>query len=37
VWVDEEKYAHFDPDQLTVKIPESTADVRIKVRIEPVS
>jgi hypothetical protein len=35
VWADGEKYAHFDADNLTVRIPDSKEAVQIKVRIEP--
>lgn len=35
VWVNEEKYAQFDAEGLTVRVPESKDPVKIKVRIEP--
>ena len=35
VWADGEQYAHFDADNLTVRIPDSKEAVQIKVRIEP--
>jgi mannose/cellobiose epimerase-like protein (N-acyl-D-glucosamine 2-epimerase family) len=35
VWANGEKYAHFDADGLTVRIPDSKDAVPIKVRIEP--
>jgi mannose/cellobiose epimerase-like protein (N-acyl-D-glucosamine 2-epimerase family) len=35
VWVNGEKYEHFDADALTVRIPDSKEAVPIKVRIEP--
>ena len=35
VWANGEKYAHFDADALTVRVPDSKEAVPIKVRIEP--
>jgi mannose/cellobiose epimerase-like protein (N-acyl-D-glucosamine 2-epimerase family) len=35
VWANGEKYAHFDADGLTVRVPDSKEAVQIKVRIEP--
>jgi mannose/cellobiose epimerase-like protein (N-acyl-D-glucosamine 2-epimerase family) len=35
VWANGEKYAHFDADGLTVRVPDSKEAVPIKVRIEP--
>ena len=35
VWANGEKYSHFDADALTVRVPDSTEAVPIKVRIEP--
>jgi mannose/cellobiose epimerase-like protein (N-acyl-D-glucosamine 2-epimerase family) len=35
VWANEEKYAQFDADGLTVRVPESKEPVKIRVRIEP--
>ena len=36
VWIDEEPYLHFDPQALTVSLPDSAGTVRVKVRLEPV-
>ena len=35
VWANGEKYAHFDADGLTVRVPDSKEAVQIKVRLEP--
>jgi mannose/cellobiose epimerase-like protein (N-acyl-D-glucosamine 2-epimerase family) len=35
VWANGEKYAHFDTDGLTVRVPDSKEAVQIKVRLEP--
>ena len=37
VWIDDEPYKNFEADALTVKLPDTKDQVRIKVRIEPVS
>lgn len=34
-WVDGEPYANFDPDALTVRLPDTKTRVTVKVRIEP--
>jgi hypothetical protein len=36
VWIDDEPYANFDAAALTVKLPESKQQVRVKVRVAPV-
>jgi mannose/cellobiose epimerase-like protein (N-acyl-D-glucosamine 2-epimerase family) len=35
VWVDDESYANFDATGLTVKLPDTKEQVRVKVRITP--
>jgi anti-anti-sigma factor len=35
VWVDGEEYSDFDAEGLTVKLPETEADVKVKVRVVP--
>ena len=35
VWIDDEPYSNFDAENLTVKLPETKQQVRVKVRIEP--
>jgi len=37
VWADDEPYTDFDAENLTVKIPATGKDVRIKVRLTPVA
>jgi mannose/cellobiose epimerase-like protein (N-acyl-D-glucosamine 2-epimerase family) len=37
VWIDDEPYKAFDPDALTVSLPESRDRQRVRVRIEPTS
>jgi hypothetical protein len=34
-WIDDAEYTNFDADALTVKLPETDAQVRVKVRIAP--
>ncbi|MEI6291795.1 MAG: N-acyl-D-glucosamine 2-epimerase, partial [Chloroflexota bacterium] len=36
VWVNDELYANFDAERLTVKLPETNKQVRVKVRLVPV-
>lgn len=36
VWIDDEPYADFDPAALTVKLPASSAPVRVKALVVPV-
>jgi mannose/cellobiose epimerase-like protein (N-acyl-D-glucosamine 2-epimerase family) len=36
VWIDDEPYDNFDAEALTVKLPDTKQQVRVKVRIEPV-
>lgn len=36
VWIDDEPYSDFDADGLTVKLPRTKEQVRVKVRIVPV-
>jgi len=36
VWVEEQPYADFDAENLTVTLPEREERVRVKVRIEPI-
>ncbi len=35
-WIDDEPYTNFDAEKLTVKLPESDTQVRVKIRIDPV-
>jgi mannose/cellobiose epimerase-like protein (N-acyl-D-glucosamine 2-epimerase family) len=35
VWVNDEKYSDFDADRLTIKVPDSREETRIKARIVP--
>jgi len=35
-WIDDVEYTNFDADALTVKLPETDTQVRVKVRIAPV-
>ena len=35
VWIDGEPYTNFDAAGLTVKLPETKEQVRVKVRVEP--
>ena len=35
VWIDGEDYKNFDAENLTVKLPASTGDLRVKVRVSP--
>lgn len=37
VWVNDEPYANFDAEKLTVKLPDTKEQVRVKVRITPVA
>lgn len=37
VWANEEEYSNFDPERLTVRLPDSREPTKIKVRIAPVS
>jgi hypothetical protein len=34
-WIDDEPYSNFDAEGLTVKLPDTKEQVRVKVRIEP--
>jgi hypothetical protein len=34
-WIDDEPYTHFDANALTVHLPDTTEQVRVRVRIEP--
>jgi mannose/cellobiose epimerase-like protein (N-acyl-D-glucosamine 2-epimerase family) len=36
VWIDDEPYTCFDPQALTVSLPDATESLRVKVRLEPV-
>jgi hypothetical protein len=36
VWIDDEPYDNFDAEALTVKLPDTKQQVRVKVRVEPV-
>ena len=36
VWIDGEDYKDFDAENLTVKLPAATGDLRVKVRVSPV-
>ena len=36
VWINDEPYKNFDADYLTVKLPTTKEQVRVKVRVEPV-
>ena len=36
VWVDDEPYANYDADGLSVKLPETDKQVRVRVRIDPI-
>jgi mannose/cellobiose epimerase-like protein (N-acyl-D-glucosamine 2-epimerase family) len=36
VWINDEPYQNFDADNLTVKLPTTKEQVRVKVRVEPV-
>jgi len=36
VWINDEPYQNFDADALTVKLPTTKEQVRVKVRVEPV-
>jgi anti-anti-sigma factor len=35
VWINDEPYGDFDAENLTVKLPQSTEDVRVRVRVAP--
>lgn len=35
VWINDEPYSNFDADRLTVKLPDTKEQVRVKVRITP--
>ncbi len=35
VWVDGKEYQDFDPGRLTVKLPDASDDLRVRVRIIP--
>jgi mannose/cellobiose epimerase-like protein (N-acyl-D-glucosamine 2-epimerase family) len=35
VWINDEPYSNFDADRLTVKLPETKEQVRVKVRLTP--
>jgi mannose/cellobiose epimerase-like protein (N-acyl-D-glucosamine 2-epimerase family) len=35
VWIDDEPHADFDPKELTVRLPESAAPLRVRVVLEP--
>jgi hypothetical protein len=35
VWIDGDPYKNFEPESLTVKLPETKERVRVKVRIVP--
>lgn len=35
VWIDDEPYTDFDAEELTVRLPESDRDQRVRVEIEP--
>ncbi|MCB0164958.1 MAG: hypothetical protein KDI79_12070, partial [Anaerolineae bacterium] len=34
-WVDDEPYSNFDAEGLTVKLPETKEQIRVKVRLVP--
>ena len=36
VWVDDEPYSNYDAEALTVKLPDTDQQVRVRVRIDPV-
>ncbi len=36
VWINDEPYTNFEADRLTVKLPETREQIRVKVRIDPV-
>jgi mannose/cellobiose epimerase-like protein (N-acyl-D-glucosamine 2-epimerase family) len=37
VWIEDEPYENFDAQALTVKLPDSKQQLRVKVRVEPVA
>jgi hypothetical protein len=37
VWIDDREYKHFDAENLTVQLPDADTDLRVKVRIKPIS
>ncbi len=36
VWINDEPYSNFEADRLTVKLPDTKEQVRVKVRIDPI-
>jgi hypothetical protein len=35
VWLDGQEYSKFDPKELTVRLPDTQEQVRVKVRLTP--